>query len=122
VTRFQLVILPVITVLFARSLLLLIRVRRLSGPSLLGPVIWLMAGLAILNPDFTTEIAKSMGIGRGADLLIYLSALAFLFLAFYVYQRFQRVDSALTELTRHIAIREAGVAASDRAGGRDVPS
>jgi len=116
VTWFQLVTLPVTAVLFLRSLLLLIRGRRLSGPSLLGAATWLAAGLAILSPDLTTWIAKLLGIGRGADLLIYLLALAFLFLVFYLYQRFQRIESALTELARHIAIAEARMAPTQPTG------
>jgi hypothetical protein len=120
VTWFQLVTLPVTAILLLRSLLHLIRGRRLSGPSLLGPLIWLLAGVAILNPDLTTRIAKLLGIGRGADLLIYLLALAFLFLVFYLYQRFQRIESALTELARHIAIQEAKATASNASSAAPV--
>ena len=41
----------------------------------------------ILWPDFTTAIAKKLGVGRGADLIFYISILIFWFVVLKLYAR-----------------------------------
>lgn len=60
----------------------------------------------ILNPDVTNRIASGMGIGRGADMIFYLSTLFLFALSFNFYLRFRRIQSILTGLVREIALRD----------------
>lgn len=69
---------------------------------------------AVLRPDDLTWIARQVGIGRGADLLLYLLAVAFIFLAFNTYLRFRGIDARFTDLARAIAIREAELVNRER--------
>ena len=65
------------------------------------------AFLAIIWPDQLTLIARKIGVTRGADLVLYLFALAFLAASFYFYSRCLRLESQLTKVVRHLALAEA---------------
>jgi small membrane protein len=62
---------------------------------------------AVVSPDLVTAVAEALGVGRGADLLLYAFIVAFLFVTVNVYVRFKDVDARYTELARRVAIDEA---------------
>jgi hypothetical protein len=80
---------------------------------------WLLVwggGIAVLIwPRSTLVIAHALGIGRGADLLLYSSVLVMFSGFFYVYTRFRRLDRQITMLVRRLAIENAALP-----GDRDV--
>jgi len=67
----------------------------------------LVAIITILFPSLSDTVAHVVGVGRGADLLLYLMVAAFIFFAFngYVYNKMQQ--RKITQLARKIAIIEA---------------
>ena len=67
-------------------------------------LVWIAAGTAALWPQGTLLAARALGIGRGADLVMYCSVLAMLAGFFYIYTRFRRLDRAFTLLVRRLAI------------------
>ena len=69
-------------------------------------VVWLTAVVAILVPDVTMSAAAAVGIGRGADLLLYIAILVALVVLLAIYLRFSAVESQITELVRYVAISE----------------
>jgi hypothetical protein len=103
---FQLVTLPVVAFFFLRSFVRIFRRSRSRVAAVAGVVIWLAAGVAILRPDVTNRLAELLGVGRGADLLLYLLAIAFLASAFYFYQKYHRLESDLTLVVRRLALDE----------------
>ena len=68
--------------------------------------------VSILVPELLTRAANLVGIGRGADLVLYLVAIGLLFFALNTYLKFGDMDRRLTLLARHIALLE------DTADGR----
>ncbi|WP_019816443.1 DUF2304 domain-containing protein [Saccharomonospora saliphila] len=62
---------------------------------------------AVLFPQHVTLLAHALGIGRGADLLLYMLVVAFLFGMLNTYLRFRGTTQQITELARTLAIREA---------------
>ncbi|WP_199430797.1 DUF2304 domain-containing protein [Qaidamihabitans albus] len=62
---------------------------------------------AVLLPNHTTWLANQFGIGRGADMLLYLLVVAFIFGMLNTYLRFRGSNQQITELARTLAIREA---------------
>jgi len=68
-------------------------------------LVWGGSAGVLIWPDSTVRVARLLGIGRGADLLLYCSVLAMLVGFFYVYIRFRRMDRQLTLLVRELAIR-----------------
>lgn len=73
-------------------------------------LITIFSGLAIffiLFPDYTSDIARKMGVARGADLLFYVCILFFLFIILKLFARIRRLETTLTEMIRQLAIKEA---------------
>ncbi len=70
-------------------------------------LVWAAGASALVWPSSTALVARALGIGRGADLLLYVSVLAGLAGFFYVYTRFRRLDRQLTLLVRKLAIAHA---------------
>lgn len=100
--------------LFLIALLVLlgyVALARQRGRLLGRIVIVLFAGVGafmILLPDLTTDIAQWLGVGRGADLMLYLGVLGFAFIAFVLYTRIRELEAEVTTLARAIAIERAG--------------
>ena len=106
---------------FSLYVLLLPRQILLRKPFVLG-FVGLMFVFA-LNPDLATRIAHFFGIGRGADLLFYLSFLILFFIAFVYYLKFKQLESVSTRIIRHMAISEAsegGSRSSDPQGASEL--
>ena len=125
-TTFQIVMLPLMAVMVLATAVQIGRRRLATRSGLAWLALWIAAGVTIADPDIVVGLAQFLGIGRGADLVFYLSIL-FMFVAFFItYLRFRRVDEQLTKLVRHLAIRDAEShsernAESGRQGGAAVP-
>lgn len=63
-----------------------------------------LAVVAILVPDFTTVVANFVGVGRGADLLLYLLALCVTLAFLLMGSRLLAIEGEVTELVRYIAL------------------
>lgn len=75
-------------------------------------ILFVFSGLAIffiLFPDYTHQIAKKLGVGRGADLLFYISILFFLFIVLKLFARVRRLENTITDLVRQQSIKEASL-------------
>jgi hypothetical protein len=81
-------------------------------------VLWLATGVAILRPELTTAIARRLGIGRGADLVLYLAILGGAAGFFLVYLRLVRIESEITRLVRHLALAQAAAPPAREHDGR----
>ncbi len=73
------------------------------------------AGSSVFFPQAWTFVAGLLGVGRGADLLLYITVLAFLGFAATTYRRFRSVERDLTELARQLALATATPATRDEA-------
>jgi small membrane protein len=77
--------------------------RRLGLLFLLGLVIY-----SIIDPSNTwTNLATTLGVGRGADLILYGLVVAFLGFVVTTYKRFRDMEIRYTRLARRIALDEA---------------
>lgn len=76
------------------------------------------AVVSILLPDALTGIANRLGVGRGADLMLYGLIVAFVFTVLNTYLEFQERDALLARLARRIALLEAEL---QKARGRQGP-
>lgn len=63
--------------------------------------------VAVLLPDTTTEVARMVGVGRGADLVLYLLVVVFLFVTIGLYRRLSEMHDRYVELARRLALHEA---------------
>jgi len=106
-TPFQLLSVSLLGLLLARELAGFRNAPAGRGGYWLRGLVWLSAAVAILWPGLVQDVADVLGIGRGADLVVYLFGLLFLGVSFYFYSRFVRVQRQITQLVRHVAIQEA---------------
>ena len=70
----------------------------------------LAAILAIIVPAALTTVANLLGIGRGADLLLYVFIIASMLFAVATVRAKARSDARVTDLARAVALLEARIA------------
>jgi len=74
----------------------------------------------VLRPDAATRVANLLGIGRGADLVFYLTTLAVLRCYYLILSIERKIRIQITELTRTIALLQ--VSSSAPTGSREQAS
>ena len=67
----------------------------------------LFAVIAISLPRLTTQVANAVGVGRGADLLLYALVIAFLLNVHSSFRRKASLERQITRLARRVAIDAA---------------
>ena len=60
--------------------------------------------LCILFPGSLNTVAQYVGIGRGADLILYITTLYLFCVSINFYLRFKRQEQQITLLVRHLAL------------------
>ena len=72
---------------------------------LLAARVFLLTAIGfILFPDSLTYVARWLGIGVGANLLLYLLTFAFIAVSFMLYARIVQLRRQMTLLVRHLAL------------------
>ena len=103
---------------------MLIRVLLLAGLAAIGFFIFLRrnrlplhimtvfvllgaGAVAVISPQITQDVAELVGVGRGADLVMYIAIVGVMFVLLHYYSKFVELQQKMTELTRQIAIMKA---------------
>ncbi len=63
--------------------------------------------LFVLFPAITDKLAHLVGVGRGADLVMYLFIVFFFMTSIALYSKIKAVEASQTNLVRKIAIQRA---------------
>jgi small membrane protein len=71
-----------------------------------------VGAVAVVVPETTNEIALLVGVGRGADLVMYVAIVSVLFVLIHYYAKFVDLQHKVTQLTRELAILRAETEAS----------
>ncbi len=99
-----------LVVFFLFALVKVIGRWRAGDLSLMGmvgwSVFWIIAGAVALLPNSTAQLAKLVGIGRGADLVVYTALAGLFFLIFKLMVKIERMNKDITKLTRKISLDE----------------
>ena len=82
-------------------------------------LVWIGTASIIIFPDATSSLAHLLGIGRGADLIMYLSLLISFYLIFRLYVALTRLEQAITALVRAIALERLPESVDSSAGHGD---
>jgi len=73
-------------------------------------VLALIAGfVAVIFPNYTTVVAGLLGIGRGADLLLYSFVVFVLFYVVHQYRRQLWQEKLTTDLARALTLAQADI-------------
>ena len=101
---FQWITAPILSVLGLQSLFVMARGTRWRGAGIRS-ALWFTAAVAVVRPEITIIIARTLGIGRGADLVLYLFIIGSIGTALYFYGRLVGLETAITALVRQSALR-----------------
>ena len=74
----------------------------------------LTGAVLIIFPDWTIIIAHKLGVGRGADLVFYLSILLFWFVIIKLYARIRKLEQIMTEIIRKDALSNVSKHGNDQ--------
>lgn len=107
--------LPLIKILLLAAIFVIALLAFRGSRRALHKVLWrgyvvlvlIAAGLSVLFPDVLTDVAERLGVGRGADLLLYVMVVTFMLVSVVLFRRLAELERRYTELARAIAIRDA---------------
>ena len=63
-------------------------------------VFWLAVGIAFITPESLTKLANLLGIGRGADLVLYVAVVVVFYLMFRIFVRLEKMERDITKVVR----------------------
>lgn len=67
---------------------------------------WLIAITIVIYPESTNYLARLLGVGRGADVVVYFSLAAIFYFIFYFTVRLHIIDTKIAKIVRNISLRE----------------
>lgn len=96
----------VLFLLFALSRVVVqVRSGKLTiGGFLFWTGLFVFALLGVVEPNLTSHVAKFLGIGRGTDVVLYLSIATIFYLIFRLSISLEDMRREITELVRKIAL------------------
>lgn len=68
---------------------------------------WLVVAIVAITPQTTDIIAERVGVGRGADLLVYIGVVVLFYIVHRLMLKQQQLSDEMTELVRQAAIERA---------------
>lgn len=124
---FQIVVVTLLALLAAVTVRSAIAGRARKRVTVFWMLVWITGACATIWPHLTRDVARSLGIGRGTDLVLYCSVLLLVSGLFYVYTRLRQMDRTMTLLVRELAIERARLPegarpTDDRAGPDPQPT
>ncbi len=94
-----------------------------SREATLWTLLWFGLLSASLNPHATDVLARWFGVGRGADLLIFVSIVALLALVWWLIARVQKIERDITTVVRELALRRGAESSMrNQESGNQLPS
>jgi hypothetical protein len=67
---------------------------------------WLVVGFIVIIPETTSFLAELVGIGRGADLVVYLSIVLVFYIIFQMTIKMEKIERNVTKIIRAMALSE----------------
>lgn len=67
---------------------------------------WFVVGLIILLPDTTSFLAELVGVGRGSDLIVYLSIVLIFYIIFQMTIKIEKIERNITKVVRTMAMKD----------------
>ena len=70
-------------------------------------MVWLAAAVGIILPKTTANIAQFFGVGRGVDVIVYLSLVLLFYLVFRMFVLIEDLRHEITYLIRQLALQNS---------------
>ena len=71
---------------------------------ILFSILFVTGIIAVIFPEMTNVVANYVGVGRGADLLLYITVIIFYTSLTFIYSRFKKIENRQTEIIRLLTI------------------
>ncbi len=68
--------------------------------------LWAAVAVAVLIPRTTETLARALGVGRGVDVVLYLSVVFLFYMQFRTLLRLERMERSITAAVRAAALRD----------------
>ena len=65
---------------------------------------WVAVIVVALLPQTTNVLARTFGVGRGADVIVYISIVVLFYLVFKMYVKLDTISKEITKAVREIAL------------------
>ncbi|HEX3930715.1 MAG TPA: DUF2304 domain-containing protein [Nocardioides sp.] len=112
---------PLIKLLLLAAIALVGHYAVRGGRRALHRVVWrgfVVAGLAaavvvVLYPNSLTWVANRLGVGRGADLLLYIVTVSFMLISVVLFRRLADLERRYVDLARAQALQDARISAAE---------
>ncbi len=83
------------------------RAKEISFWSLLfWTVFWLVVAMVVWQPGLSTQVANRLSVGRGADLIMYVSVAVLFYLFFRISVRLEKMERNITKIVREMALKK----------------
>jgi len=105
-TTIQILLLALI--IFALSRVILRARERVisTQAAIFWSMIWLSALAGTLMPQTTTSLASVFGVGRGVDVIVYISLALLFYIVFRMFVMIEDLKHEITSLIRQIALQD----------------
>lgn len=103
----QLVLITFLFFAVSRVLLQLKQKNLTVGSFLFWGTIFFAAIIGVLDPEITSGVARFLGIGRGADVVVYFSIVILFYLIFRLTIAIEGIRAEITHIIREIALENA---------------
>lgn len=77
-----------------------------AGPLFFWLVFWFAVGVVVWQPNLSTEVANRLGVGRGSDLVLYISVAVLFYVIFRLMVRLEKIEKNITRAVREISLNK----------------
>ena len=91
---------------FSRAVVGLRRGTLAVKPFVFWSLFWAAVVVVAVRPETTAAVARLFGVGRGADLAIYVALVLVFFLVFRLFARIEDLERQLTRFVRAQALKD----------------
>lgn len=73
---------------------------------ILWVLLWCAIGAAVVLPQTTQFVAELLGVGRGVDVVVYLSIVTLFYLQYRTFARLEKMERSMTTLVRASGLKD----------------
>lgn len=102
----QIIIIAFCLLFFVRLILKYKRNELSAKEMVLWSFLWIIIGVVVALPQTASFIAFYLGVGRGVDVIVYLSIVAIFYILFKIFLRLEKIEKDITKIVREESISE----------------
>jgi len=76
---------------------------------------WVVVGIIVILPEVTSFLAELVGVGRGADLVVYFSIVLIFYIIFQITVKIEKIERNIAKIVRAVALDQENKETKDSA-------